>query len=229
MVTPLDAEVEPASLVALRGGVERLLPEVEIADLPLEVHGWTGFLDEYTHISGTDTREVHLPESLSALLVSESCNVERLNWVGHNYLRSATHAAANVRLVDFHTPLPLAQAWGGGEMASADGMRFVIPCPPSTPPTTPATSAGNAAPRCIRRRARGGMRRPRAPRRTPVHVCERDLAPYHGDPTDGERVKKPALRASYEENEGSPAQSLPSWARRNSRVLSSGRTNSMTG
>ena len=65
MVTPLDAEVEPASLVALRGEVERLL----------EVHGWTGFLDEYTHISGTDTREVHLPESLSVLLVSESCNV----------------------------------------------------------------------------------------------------------------------------------------------------------
>ncbi len=48
---------------------------MEIAGLPLEVHGWTGFLDEYTHISGTDTREVHLPESLSALLVSESCNV----------------------------------------------------------------------------------------------------------------------------------------------------------
>ena len=42
-------------------------------------------------------------------------------------MRSATHAAANVRLVNFHTPLPLAQAWGGGEMASADGMRFVIP------------------------------------------------------------------------------------------------------
>ena len=52
---------------------------------------------------------------------------ERLNWVGHNYLRSATHAAGNTRLVDYHTPLPLAQAWGGGEMASADGMRFVIP------------------------------------------------------------------------------------------------------
>jgi TnpA family transposase len=41
-------------------------------------------------------------------------------WVAHNYLRSATHAAANARLVDYHTPLPLAQAWGGGEMASAD-------------------------------------------------------------------------------------------------------------
>src|SRR5664279_2770226 len=142
VLTPLDADDEPDSLIALRAQVEALLPEVEIADLPLEVHGWTGFLDEYTHISGTQSREPGLPETLSALLVSESCNIgltpvadqsyppltrERLNWVAHNYLRSATHAAANTRLVDHHTPLPLAQAWGGGEMASADGMRFVIP------------------------------------------------------------------------------------------------------
>ena len=142
VLTPLDADPEPASLVALRGEVEKLLPEVEIADLPLEVHAWTGFLDEYTHISGTEIRDDGLNETLSALLVSESCNIGltpvvdetrpplargRLNWAAHNYLRSATHAAANTRLVDYHTPLPLAQAWGGGEMASADGMRFVIP------------------------------------------------------------------------------------------------------
>ena len=142
VLTPLDADPEPASLIELRSEVEKLLPEVEIADLPLEVHGWTGFLDEYTHMAGTETRDPGLPETLSALLVSESCNVgltpvadpayppltrERLNWVAHNYLRSATHATANTRLVDYHTPLPLAQAWGGGEMASADGMRFVIP------------------------------------------------------------------------------------------------------
>jgi hypothetical protein len=129
-------------LIALRAKVEALLPEVEIADLPLEVHGWTGFLDEYTHMAGTPSREPGLPETLPALLVSESCNVgltpvadpayppltrDRLNWVAHNYLRSATHAAANTRLVDHHTRLPLAQAWGGGEMATADGMRFVIP------------------------------------------------------------------------------------------------------
>jgi Tn3 transposase DDE domain/Domain of unknown function (DUF4158) len=142
VLTPLDADDEPESLIALRAQVEALLPEVEIADLPLEVHGWTGFLDEYTHMAGTPSREPGLPETLSALLVSESCNVgltpvadqsyppltrERLNWVAHNYLRSATHAGANARLVDYHTPLPLAQAWGGGEMATADGMRFVIP------------------------------------------------------------------------------------------------------
>ncbi len=108
VLSPLDAQPEPASLVALRDEIDKLLPEVEIADLPLEVHAWTGFLNEYTHISGQDVREPGLPETLSALLVSESCNVgltpvadeiyppltrARLNWVGHNYFRSATHTA----------------------------------------------------------------------------------------------------------------------------------------
>ena len=35
--------------------------------------------------------------------------------------------AANARLVDYQATLPLAQAWGGGEVASADGLRFVTP------------------------------------------------------------------------------------------------------
>ncbi|EQD69836.1 Transposase, Tn3, partial [mine drainage metagenome] len=141
-MSPLDAVDEPASLAKLRSSVEALLPEVEIADVPLEVHGWTGFLDEFTHISGTQGRASNLIESVSALLVSEACNVgltpvsdeshpplsrDRLNWVAQNYLRSATLAAANTRLVDYHARLALANAWGGGEMASADGMRFVIP------------------------------------------------------------------------------------------------------
>ncbi|HEX6596598.1 MAG TPA: Tn3 family transposase [Acidimicrobiales bacterium] len=120
-----------------------MLPEVEIADVPLEVHAWTGFLDEYTHISGAPSRLEGLEESLSALLVSEACNVgltpvvdngyppltrDRLNWIAHNYFRSATHASASTRLFDYHADLALARDfWGGGEMASADGMRFVIP------------------------------------------------------------------------------------------------------
>ncbi len=143
VVTPLDAVDEPASLVSLRAMVEELLPEVEIADVPLAVNAWTGFLDEYTHISGSPSRAAGLNETLSALLVSDACNVglapvvdedyapltrDRLNWAAHNYFRSATHTAASTRLFDFHAGLDLARdAWGGGEMASADGMRFVIP------------------------------------------------------------------------------------------------------
>jgi TnpA family transposase len=35
--------------------------------------------------------------------------------------------AANAKLVATQNDLALAQAWGGGEVASADGLRFVVP------------------------------------------------------------------------------------------------------
>ncbi|WP_407240777.1 Tn3 family transposase [Escherichia coli] len=41
-------------------------------------------------------------------------------------MRAETITSANARLVDFQATLPLAQIWGG-EVASADGMRFVTP------------------------------------------------------------------------------------------------------
>ncbi|MBD8294060.1 Tn3 family transposase, partial [Klebsiella pneumoniae] len=43
-----------------------------------------------------------------------------------NYLRAETITSANARLVDFQATLPLAQIWGGGEVASADGMRLCV-------------------------------------------------------------------------------------------------------
>jgi TnpA family transposase len=51
----------------------------------------------------------------------------RLSWVQQNYLRAETLTRANACLVDTQTTIPLAQAWGGGEVASADGLRFVVP------------------------------------------------------------------------------------------------------
>jgi TnpA family transposase len=47
--------------------------------------------------------------------------------VEQNYIRAETLTRANARLVDFQTTLPLAQQWGGGDVASADGLRFVTP------------------------------------------------------------------------------------------------------
>ncbi|OLV15529.1 Mobile element protein [Deinococcus marmoris] len=44
-----------------------------------------------------------------------------------NYVRAETITAANARLVDAQFALPLAHTWGGGEVASADGLRFVVP------------------------------------------------------------------------------------------------------
>jgi TnpA family transposase len=49
----------------------------------------------------------------------------RLNWVKQNYIRAETLVRANARLVVYQSTLPLAKKWGGGEVASADGLRFV--------------------------------------------------------------------------------------------------------
>ena len=51
----------------------------------------------------------------------------RLNWVQQNYIRAETLTRANATLVDTQSTIALAQAWGGGEVASADGLRFVVP------------------------------------------------------------------------------------------------------
>ncbi len=50
----------------------------------------------------------------------------RLNWTKRT-ICGLKLSPAHARLVDFQATLPLAQIWGGGEVASADGMRFVTP------------------------------------------------------------------------------------------------------
>ncbi len=83
-----------------------------------------------------------LPLSVAAVLVAEACNIglrpvvkpgvaalsrDRLSHVDQNYVRTETHAAANGRLIEFQAGIELAQAWGGGLVASVDGLRFVVP------------------------------------------------------------------------------------------------------
>ena len=51
----------------------------------------------------------------------------RLSWVRQNYIRAETLTRANAALVAAQDRIPLAQAWGGGDVASADGLRFVVP------------------------------------------------------------------------------------------------------
>lgn len=52
---------------------------------------------------------------------------DRLVWVDQNYIRNETIMAVNAILVSAQNQIPLAKKWGGGDIASADGMRFVVP------------------------------------------------------------------------------------------------------
>jgi TnpA family transposase len=51
----------------------------------------------------------------------------RLFWVEQNYVRDECCSRATARMVAFHAAQPIVANWGGGELASADGLRFVTP------------------------------------------------------------------------------------------------------
>ncbi|MCD0168206.1 MULTISPECIES: Tn3 family transposase [unclassified Deinococcus] len=141
-LTPLEPVPEPPGLERLQHAVAQRLPAVPLAALLLEVHAFTGLADAFTHVTDGTSRLRDLPLSVTAVLLAQACNIglgavaapdvqaltlSRLSWVQQNYVRAETIVAANARLVDAQFSLPLAHTWGGGEVASADGLRFVVP------------------------------------------------------------------------------------------------------
>jgi TnpA family transposase len=141
-VEKLGALGVPASLRELRNVTAAMLPRIDLPDLLFEVHSWTGFLDAFRHVSGRETRMDDLQMSLVALLVAEACNIgrvpvvnaqvpaltrSRLAHVDQAYLRGDTISAANGMLIEAQRHIELAQRWGGGLLASVDGLRFVVP------------------------------------------------------------------------------------------------------
>ena len=142
ILTGLDKLSEPPSLITLKRQVGAMLPRIDLPELLLEIDAKTSFTKEFTHISQTGSRVKDLHISICAVLIAEACNIGleplmrpevpaltrgRLSWVQQNYIRAETIIRANARLVDAQTRIPLAQMWGGGEVASADGLRFSVP------------------------------------------------------------------------------------------------------
>ena len=140
IVSPLDRLEEPPSLIQLREAVAARLPRVDLPEILLEIAARTQFTDAFTPLTERTARVEDLTTSVCAVLLAEACNTgsgplvrrdipalkrDRLAWVDQNYVREDTLIAANATLVAAQSRI--AQAWGGGEVASADGLRFVVP------------------------------------------------------------------------------------------------------
>lgn len=138
----LPAEAEPPSLENLRALTNRMLPRVDLPELLLEVFAWTGADDAFTSITSGEARLTDLTTTIAALLVGEACNVgwqpvvkpsvpaltrDRLSHVDAHYLRPETLKAANAALIEAQADIELTHTWGGGHVASVDGLRFVVP------------------------------------------------------------------------------------------------------
>lgn len=138
----LEKIEDPPSLTALRAAIDARLPRLDLPELIMEMHARTGFADLFTHASEGGSRAENIATSICAVLVAEATNTgfeplvridtpalrrSRLSWVKQNFLRAETLTAANAALVAAQNAIPLARNWGGGEVASADGLRFVVP------------------------------------------------------------------------------------------------------
>jgi TnpA family transposase len=120
-----------------------MMPRVDLPEMVLEVMSWLpGFAESFTHVAGTGARVADLGVSVAAVLCSQAMNVgltpvttpgsdaltrDRLRHVDQHYIRSDTLSAADTVLVNAQADVSLTQLWGGGCVASVDGMRFVVP------------------------------------------------------------------------------------------------------
>ncbi|WP_131736102.1 Tn3 family transposase [Actinomadura roseirufa] len=119
-----------------------MLPRMDFPELLLEVFDRTGLAADFTHISGADPALEDFAVSLCGVLVAEAYNVglvpiekpnvpaltrARLQQVDQGYLRAETISAANARLITAQAGVDIVRPWGGGQIASADGLRFVVP------------------------------------------------------------------------------------------------------
>ena len=101
----------------------------------------TDLADRFTHVNERGARVADFQISLAAVLVAQSCNIgfepmirsdipalrrDRLSWVSQNFIRNETLRAANAKLVASHDALPIVRLWGSGDVASADGVRFIV-------------------------------------------------------------------------------------------------------
>jgi Tn3 transposase DDE domain len=120
--------------------IEPRLPEIDLAELLIDVDGWASFTQHLVPLSGNRSRSSELPCVLYAVIVAQATNLgltgrarasqfsyQQLEWAWEQYCREPTLTAASASLVDYHHALPLAQAWGTGQLSSSDGQRFSSP------------------------------------------------------------------------------------------------------
>ena len=130
------AEGEDPAVAELKSQVLARIPEIELADVLIEVDAWTGFTDELRHAGGATPRAGRLPERLYAAVVASGtllgpvamariCELSyrQIAWAQEWYLDVENIGAASRRITDYHHRLELTQHLGSGHFSSSDGHR----------------------------------------------------------------------------------------------------------
>ncbi len=75
VLSPLEAEDGPDSVVELERLIDERLPYVELSELLIEVDHWTGFSQCFEHAAGNEPKGKDLQRRLYAALLGQGCNI----------------------------------------------------------------------------------------------------------------------------------------------------------
>ena len=130
------AQPEDPAVAELKAAVVAQIPEIELADLLIEVDQWTGFSEELRHAAGATPRAGRLHERLYAAVVASGtllgpvamariCDLShrQIAWAEEWYLDPDNVASASQRVTGYHHQLELTQHLGTGQFSSSDGHR----------------------------------------------------------------------------------------------------------
>lgn len=135
IITPTASEILAAA-EPLNSEISDMYPLVEVPDLLREVHEWTGFADQFTHVRTGD-----VPKNVSAMLAgvladatnlgpkrmagaSKGISAHQIGWMRTFHARSETYRTAQACITDAHTQHPHSRLWGNGTTSSSDGQFF---------------------------------------------------------------------------------------------------------
>jgi TnpA family transposase len=135
VVTPRASDI-PELADDLNAEMSEMYPLIEVPHLLREVHDWTGFADQFTHIRTGDA-----PRNISAMLAgvladgtnlgpkrmagaSKGISVHQIGCLRTFHARPETYRAAQACVTDAHARHPYSLLWGNGKSASSDGQLF---------------------------------------------------------------------------------------------------------
>jgi hypothetical protein len=141
VLTPLEKIELAPKILATRADLVSVLPPTGLPEVLMEVHRWTNFGHDLTHLAGrrqpTAEHDAAILPTLLAVLVAEATNLGLATMANSSgmalhelesaydwYFREETLRTAIGHLIRYHGTLPLTSRLGDGKTSSSDGMRF---------------------------------------------------------------------------------------------------------
>jgi TnpA family transposase len=137
-IKPYRGTPVPAAARTFVDLVNGALPRIKITDLLVEVDGWTGFSEQFTHLrSGLPCED---KKDLLTVILADGVNLgltrmaeaapgssfKRLSRVADWHVREDCYSRALAEIVNQHHQVQLAGCWGDGTTSSSDGQHFPL-------------------------------------------------------------------------------------------------------